>query len=521
MNTFASTLEAPEAIAAWLRARAPEGLSCDSRQLVPGGAFVAWPGAATDGRRYVSAALEAGAAAALVERAGVDDFDFSDERILAVTGLKHKAGAIASAFYGEPSAALDVVAFTGTNGKTTSAWWMAQLLSVLQRPCALVGTLGIGRPPVGSQAASLTNTGLTTPDPVLLQSRLRALANEGVQACAIEASSIGLVEGRLNGTRIRVAAFTNFTQDHLDFHGSMQAYWAAKAALFDWPNLQAAVVNVDDGHGTVLAEQLASRPLDVWTVGIESAANACERMAPRLCARDLAYTRDGLRVQVVERSVGGASEESQPLSLPMVGSYNVSNLLVVLACARALGVPLASAVGACAALSPVPGRMQCVMAADDQPLVLVDYAHTPDALEKALLALQPLVRQRAGALWCVVGCGGDRDTTKRPLMAAAAEREADHLVLTSDNPRSEDPLRILAQMQAGLQRGSEAVTEPDRASAIAHAVLASSSCDVVLIAGKGHEAYQEIQGVQHPFSDEAQARLALAERSTRAKGAFA
>ncbi|RJP67300.1 MAG: UDP-N-acetylmuramoyl-L-alanyl-D-glutamate--2,6-diaminopimelate ligase [Comamonadaceae bacterium] len=512
------TLQQPQAVADWLRARVRGELHCDSRRLHPGDGFVAWPGAATDGRRFVGAALEAGAVAALVEREGVEAYAFEDERVLAVPGLKASAGAIASAFHAAPSAALDMVAITGTNGKTSTAWWIAQLLSFCQKPCAVVGTLGMGQPPApGSASRPLVATGLTTPDPVMLQTQLRRFVDEGLKACAIEASSIGLVEGRLNATALRVAVFTNFTQDHLDFHGSMEAYWAAKAALFDWPGLASAVVNLDDARGVGLAATLAGRGLDVWTVAIEPGDSDRPRMArARLFAQDLAFTDSGMALQVGERDAQGRVIGTHALSLPLVGRYNVSNLLCVLAAARALGVPLADAVRACAALTPVPGRMeQAALATPGQPLVLVDYAHTPDALEKALQALQPLARQRGGALWVLVGCGGDRDAGKRPLMAAAAEREAQRPVLTSDNPRSEDPQAILRQMVTGLSSPDAALVEPDRARAIALAVARADARDVVLIAGKGHEDYQDVMGVKKPFSDLLHARAALAQRASQ------
>jgi UDP-N-acetylmuramyl-tripeptide synthetase len=506
------TMAQPQAVADWLRTRVRGELQCDSRRLHAGDGFVAWPGAATDGRRFVGAALDAGATAALVELEGVEAYAFDDERVVAVPGLKVSAGAIASAFHGAPSAELDMVAITGTNGKTSTAWWVAQLLSFCEKPCAVVGTLGMGRPPApGNAASTLVATGLTTPDPVMLQSQLRRFVDEGLKACAIEASSIGLVEGRLNATQLRVAVFTNFTQDHLDFHGSMDAYWSAKAALFDWPGLASAVVNLDDARGSGLAVTLAGRGLDVWTVAIESDDNT---IPARLFAQDLGFTDSGMALQVGERDAQGRVLGTHALSLPLVGRYNVSNLLCVLATARALGVPLADAVRACAALTPVPGRMeQAAVATPGHPLVLVDYAHTPDALDKALQALQPLARQRGGALWVVVGCGGDRDASKRPLMAAAAEREAQRPVLTSDNPRSEDPLAILRQMVAGLTSPDAALVEPDRAQAIALAVARADARDVVLIAGKGHEDYQDIQGVKKPFSDLLQARAALAQRN--------
>lgn len=499
------TLPQPDAVARWLHATVTGTLRCDSRQLQPGDGFIAWPGAATDGRRFVAGALAAGAAAAVVEREGLEAFDLNDGRVLAVPGLKAQAGAVAAAFFGHPSHQLDMVAFTGTNGKTSSAWWMAQLLDACDRPCGLVGTLGIGRP-----GRSVVPTGLTTPDPVQLQRSLRTFVDEGLQACAIEASSIGLVEQRLDATRMSVAVFTNFTRDHLDFHGSMQAYWAAKARLFDWPGLQSAVVNVDDPQGRELAARLSQRASadpaapDVWTVAIDAPA--------RLRAERVQLTRSGLAFDVIERLSHGADSPALRVALPVVGRYNVHNLLGVLAAARALDVPLGQAVDACAALSAVPGRMEQAPSADTEPLVLVDYAHTPDALEKALQAVQPLAAHRGGALWVVVGCGGDRDATKRPLMAAVACQQAARVVLTSDNPRSEEPAAILRQMQAGVPAGHAVQVIEQRAEAIAHAVQTAAPADVVLIAGKGHEDYQEIRGVRHPFSDLQQATLALAAR---------
>jgi UDP-N-acetylmuramyl-tripeptide synthetase len=268
-------------------------------------------------------------------------------------------------------------------------------------------------------------------------------------------------------------------------------------------------VNVDDAHGAALAAALAGRGLDLWTFGIDEGSPT---QAPRLSARDIGFTDSGMRWVVQERDTSGQVVDSRAMSLPLVGRYNVSNLLGVLASARALGVSLAESVTACGALTPVPGRMEQVAAADGLPLVLVDYAHTPDALEKALQALQPLAQQRGGAIWAVAGCGGDRDASKRPLMAAVAEREAQQVVLTSDNPRSEDPQAILQQMVAGLAQPASALVEVDRAAAIALAVQRAAARDVVLIAGKGHEDYQDVMGVKKPFSDVAQAHDALCRR---------
>jgi len=485
---------APQAVQ-WLRARVTGTLRTDSRQVEPGDAFIAWPGAATDGRTHVSDALVRGATACLVEHEGVEPFGFGGDEIAALPRLKAATGLIAAEWFGAPTDALDVIAVTGTNGKTSTAWWLAHALSNLKHealsPCALVGTLGLGMP------EALEATGMTTPDPVRLQRAFRQFADAGVRSCAIEASSIGLAEHRLAGTRIRVALFTNFTQDHLDYHVSMDAYWLAKAALFDWPGLQAAVVNTDDPRGAALHQSLQGSALDLWSVSMQQDA--------RLRAHSIGWGEGGLRFTVVE----GA--DRQVLQTAMIGDYNVANLLGVIAGLRALGVPLPEAVQACAQLAPVPGRMERLVA-PGQPLVAVDYAHTPDALDKALLALLPLARARGGQLWCVFGCGGDRDAGKRPLMGASAQRHADWVVVTSDNPRSEQPADIIHQILLGTIAGETVRAEPDRAAAIALALQEADARDVVLIAGKGHEDYQETAGARRPFSDMAQAREALQRR---------
>ena len=487
-------LRTPAEAARWLRERGVAELQCDSRKVGAGDGFIAWPGAATDGRKFVPAALQQGARACLVEHAGSEAWGFPADAVAAYEGLKAATGPIGALFYGEPSHELDVLAVTGTNGKTSTAWWLAQALTNLQPqsvPCALVGTLGIGRPP------HVEHTGLTTPDPVLMQRHFRRFVQEGTRACAIEASSIGIVERRLDGTRIRVAAFTNFTQDHLDYHGSMDAYWAAKEELFRWPGLQAAVVNLDDEKGRLLQQKLQGGALDLWTYSCEGDA--------RLRATDIGYAAGGLRFAVAEDG------ERHELQTQLVGQYNVSNLLGVVGMMRAIGVPLAAAVAACADLLPVPGRMERINV-PGQPLVAVDYAHTPDALEKGLQALRALAQQRGGQLWCVFGCGGDRDPTKRPLMAAVAEKNADRVVVTSDNPRSEKPEAIISQVLLGLSHRDSVEVQVDRALAIAETVRAAAPGDVILVAGKGHEDYQEIAGVKHPFSDQAHAHAALKAR---------
>lgn len=493
-------LHTPTEAARWLRTRVRGALCTDSRRVRPGDGFIAWPGAASDARRFVPDVLAQGTAACLVEWQGVEPFGFDDARVAAYAGLKAGSGPIAAAYFDAPSRQLAVLAVTGTNGKTSTAWWLAQALSNLKQsspiPCGLIGTLGVGRVPVPGAVAesdALVATGLTTPDPVLLQQTLRRFVDDGLQACAIEASSIGLAEQRLAGTHIHTAIFTNLTQDHLDYHGSMAAYWQAKAALFRWPGLRSAVINLDDAHGAAMAHELTGQPLTLWTVSCAGPA--------RLRACDIVQSAQGLCFTVRE------GDEQHRLSTRLIGQYNVANLLGVMATLRSLGVSLAEVVAVCASLGSVPGRMEC-LGAPDQPLAVVDYAHTPDALAQALQALRPLALARGGRLWCLFGCGGDRDAGKRPLMGAMAAAHADQVVLTSDNPRSEPPQAILAQILPALSGQTGVMVEPDRALAIRQALTLAAAVDVVLIAGKGHEDYQEVAGQRLPFSDAAQVRAA-------------
>lgn len=481
------------AVLAFLAARGVRALATDSRRVVPGDAFIAWPGYALDGRQYVAQALQRGALACLVEAQGVEAFAFEGDAVAAVPDLKALTGPIAAAFFGRPSERLELIATTGTNGKTSTAWWTAQALVRLGRRCGVIGTLGIGVPP------DVQSTGLTTPDPVTLQRALADFVAQGFAACAIEASSIGIVEHRLAGTRIAVALFTNFTQDHLDFHGTMEAYWEAKSALFRWPGLRAAVLNLDDRHGLALAGVLRDQGLDVWTYS--------RRLDARLRSEAPAYRQGGLAFDVLE------GDQRAAVHTQLIGEYNVSNLLAVIGGLRALGVPLADAASACASLTPVPGRMHRVPAVAAGPEVVVDYAHSPDALEQALLALRPFAAARGGRLVCVFGCGGNRDAAKRPLMGGIAQRLADRVVVTSDNPRHESPGFIVSQIVAGLA-GDHAHVQviEDRRAAIAAAVHEADARDVLLIAGKGHEDYQEIAGVKQPFSDLVEARAALEQR---------
>jgi UDP-N-acetylmuramoyl-L-alanyl-D-glutamate--2,6-diaminopimelate ligase len=533
-------LASSSAAAAWLQARGVRALRTDHRQVRPGDAFLAWPGRSHDARLHAGSALAAGAAACLVEAQGsAQGLDAvavlaDDDRLAGLDHLKRQAGEVAAEFLGHPSRLLDVVAVTGTNGKTSCTWWVAQALGALGQRCGVVGTLGVGEP-----FAAFEPTGLTTPDAVALQTVFRRFADDGFAACAIEASSIGIVEHRLAGTVVAVAAFTNLTQDHLDYHGSMAAYGAAKRALFDTAGLKAAVLNVDDAHGHVWAQALAARPgLDLWTVsrGQPQLPDAASQqasdgtvMGARLQAREVRHTAQGLELVLHERGGAGHPDSRHAMHTALIGDFNVENLLVVAGCLRARGVPLADVALALGRLTPVPGRLQRVPAVGAvgeaaQPAVVVDYAHTPDALEKALQALAPLAAARGGDLWCVFGCGGDRDAAKRPLMGQAAVRGAAQVVVTSDNPRSEDPADIVAQVMAGA-RSSPAAGGPrsvqsivDRRAAIVHAVDRAAPGDVVLIAGKGHEQTQEIAGVKHPFCDVAEATAALWARGAASAG---
>jgi UDP-N-acetylmuramoyl-L-alanyl-D-glutamate--2,6-diaminopimelate ligase len=488
------SLQTPPQAAQWLRNMVSGQLHIDSRKIKKGDGFFAWPGLTQDARQYVAQALSQGAGACLVEAKGLEQFSWMQDetRIGVYTDLKQACGPIADAYFDSPSQNLKMLAVTGTNGKTSTAWWLSHALSRSGQRCTVVGTLGMG------EAHQLHITGMTTPDPLRLHAQLRQWVDDGVKACAIEASSIGLSEYRLDGTRLNIAIFTNFTQDHLDYHGNMDAYWQAKSKLFAWPNLQAAIINIDDVHGKELAHQLQVQKKevtpDIWTISMHSDA--------RLRAQSIQNGKHGLQFEVVE------SDQIHLLTTDLVGEFNVLNLLGVLASMRALGIELSQAIKACHQLPSVPGRMQSLVGAQT-PCVVIDYAHTPDALMQALKALRPMATARQGKLYCVFGCGGDRDTSKRAPMAKAAEVGADLIVLTSDNPRNEKPQDIIEFMVDGLADPSKAIICIDRAQAITQTIEKARPQDVILIAGKGHENYQEIGGQRTPFSDEKHVLAAL------------
>ena len=469
-----------------------ERLASDSRRCAPGVAFFAYPGAAADGRAHIPDAIRRGAAGVLWEEAG---FAWREEWGVPnapVRGLKAQAGVLAHAFYGRPSEALWTCGVTGTNGKTSCSQWIAAALSGAGAKCGVLGTLGAGFP------GALADAGNTTPDALELHRMLAGMRRDGAAAVAMEVSSHGLDQGRANGVAFDCALFTNLTHDHLEYHGTMQAYAAAKARLFDAEALACAVLNLDDAFGVQLAQRCAARGLRTIGYSLSSAA-----VAPGSVTEFVAAARIAAERLELATSWGSAEVEFRPL-----GRFNVANALGVLGCLLAYGLPFGRAVAALAALPPVPGRMQRV---GDAPLTVIDYAHSPDALEKALQALRPVAQARGGQLVVVFGAGGDRDRSKRAPMGTAASRLADRIVLTSDNPRSEDPLAILREIEAGVT--APHAVEPDRARAVESAIGGAADADVVLIAGKGHESWQEVAGRREPFSDAQVARSALVRRA--------
>ena len=499
-----------DVIVAWLHANAPGAqLSSDSRSIQRGDVFVAYPGDTADGRHYIGQAIANGAAAIVAESDGLLWDAAWTTPHLAVDHLKRYAGPIARAYYREPDAAMFSVAVTGTNGKTSCTQWLGSALSRQGPPVVVVGTLGVGLFRAG-QSQVFDVTGNTTPDAVSLQRRLAAARDAGAKALAIEASSIGLEQQRMNGLHVDVALFTNFTRDHLDYHGDMDAYEAAKTMLFDWPDLRHAVINLDDAMGRRVIERLQANAAPVAILGY-TLCDQIQSDVPTLRASDLRSSNAGTVFQL-DSPFGAAQVKTR-----LIGDFNVSNVLGIIGVLLAKDIALRTILTAVEALTAVPGRMQ-QLGGQDNPLIVIDYAHTPDALEKTLLSLRRVAADRGGQLWCLFGCGGDRDPGKRPQMGAVAML-ADHVMITSDNPRSESPTAIIDQIVGGID-AAQCVPRKmeDRAAAILWAVRHAAKADVVLLAGKGHETYQEIKGRKLPFLDTDHAALGLAARATM-KGA--
>jgi UDP-N-acetylmuramoyl-L-alanyl-D-glutamate--2,6-diaminopimelate ligase len=481
----------PAAVLAQLRAQGvqPQGVADDSRQVRRGDLFVAYPGDLADGRHYIADAIARGAGAVLWESGG--DFVWKPQWRVAnvpASGLRQLCGPLAHVVFGQPSERLSLIAITGTNGKTTISQWLGR---AHPRRCAIIGTLGAGFP------EALVETGFTTPEAATLTGYLNTFADAGAQACALEASSIGIEEGRLDGARVDVAVFTNLTRDHLDYHGTMESYAATKERLFTWPRLRLAVINVDDPFGRLLAERTTASKVLAYTQ-----SDAPDRRQGVIRAENVEETLAGLRFRLCAPN-GRALVETG-----LLGRYNVANLLAVAAVLLDAGLTPAEVAARCAELPSPPGRLE-KLGGDGEPLVVVDYAHTPDALESALRALRGAATVRASELVAVFGCGGDRDRGKRALMGEVATRLADRVVLTSDNPRSEQPAAIIDEIRVAAP-GAQVIV--DRAQAIRQTILAAHPAAVILLAGKGHEPYQESAGVRRPFSDVAEAQAALAAR---------
>ena len=487
-------------------------VTADSRQIQSGDIFFAYPvghgNALRDGRDYIAAALANGAAAVVFDPAdGVVNEYLDRPECFAVENLSRLAGELCAEWYGYPSKSLNVIGVTGTNGKTSITQWLAQALDKSNHRAAVLGTLGTGFP------GSLVQTGYTTPDAPRLQTQLKELLDAGAQHLAIEISSHALDQDRIAGLNVRSAVFTNLTQDHLDYHGTMGQYAEAKAKLFQQPQLESAIINFDDAFGRELAMKLlATNGPRVWAYASSSNAFAgFEKFGNRLSrafAKDVALTNAGYEAQFSCDAVGSGN-----VHLAVLGEFNLSNCLAVWTVMLAQGLHPSDASERMGKLSPVPGRMELIRLSKTQrtegPLMVVDYAHTPDALAKALNALRPIASQRGGKVWCVFGCGGDRDSSKRPQMGRVAQEFADHIVITSDNPRSENPQSIIAMIQSGMSGDvSNVQVLSDRAAAIMAAVRHADTKDIVLVAGKGHESTQEIDGKKFDFSDQEHIRLA-------------
>lgn len=484
-------------------------LVTDSRAVTPGDTFVAYPGGSADGRQFIGQAIANGANAVIWEARGFSWNNAWQLPNLAITDLRHHAGEIADHVYGGPSQKLWVVGITGTNGKTSCCHWIAQSLCALGKKTALIGTLGNGFHP------DLQPTRNTTPDAIRVHELFADYLAHDAQAVAMEVSSHALEQGRVNGVQFDVALLTNLSRDHLDFHGNMQNYMAAKRRLFDWQQLKYAVLNLDDAFGAELAEQLRDKGVEVVGYGLNDDALAlAERLGLRMVyGGTLHMDVHGFDVQI------HSSWGSGTLQGTFIGRFNVSNLLGVMAVLLATGIPFNQALHELSRIGAVPGRMQTISDGVGRPTVVVDYAHTPDALEKVLRAVRNVIKHESvencdGKLICVFGCGGDRDRGKRPMMGTIAAQLADIAIITSDNPRDENPLDIIAAIVSGVTSEQSTTNNTyriieDRATAITQAVLNAHAEDIVLIAGKGHETYQEIKGVKYPFSDADVARRAL------------
>lgn len=490
-------------------------MTSDTRALKAGDVMLAYPVGnsrqLTDNRSYIAQALSLGAALILYEPSGLAEElkkVCKDSRCVPVPHLAKQAGEIAANWYGHPSRMMRVVGITGTNGKTTVSQWLSRALHSADHPSGVIGTLGAGL------VNDLTMTGFTTPDAARMQGLLKEIQGRGAHSVAVEVSSHALDQGRVNGTCFDTVVITNLSQDHLDYHGDMKEYALAKKKILDLPGVKQVVVNADDSFGQeclqYLAKKMSDTNITVWAYASKSEnllSLPCfaKQSFRKVLATDLQMNDQGMKFQLI---VDG--EDAGLIQTRMVGAFNVSNALAVFACLLAGGKTIKSAKSSIEALQAVQGRMELVARATaQQPMAVIDFAHTPDALEQVLKTLRDIAQQRAGQLWCVFGCGGDRDALKRPIMGRIAESIADHVMVTSDNPRSEVPEKIMADILSGFEVPEKAQVNVDRATAILQTIRHAKPEDVILIAGKGHEETQEIAGKKHPFSDRVHVQLAM------------
>ena len=475
-------------------------LHADSRKIQTNDVFIACQGEYADGRNYIADAIANGASFVYWDDDGA--FQWQPQWRVpnqGISELKQRAGMVAAQAYGNLSGSLKIIGVTGTNGKTSITQWLAQAIDNLEQApsCAIIGTVGNGF------FGELQATTHTTPDPVAVQTLIRQFKQQGARSIAMEVSSHGLAQYRVNGVPFHIAVFTNLTRDHLDYHGSMAEYGAAKERLFYWQGLQNAIINSDDAFGAALAAELKRdngslkakgfNEVKTYTYGFNEQAD--------IRITRFAANREGMSISLATPWGEGSAQTR------LLGRFNAQNFAAALGALCATGYDFQAALTALSRIRPATGRMDCIIQ-PDKPLVVVDYAHTPDALEKALTTLRE-IRQPESQLWCVFGCGGDRDRGKRPLMGAVASQFADRVVVTSDNPRTESPQAIIADILPAVP--NPALVEADRKAAIEQTIAQAKAQDIVLIAGKGHETYQDVQGVRHHFSDFEVAQDALGQ----------
>ena len=466
---------------------AVSGLAIDSREVKPGDLFMAYRGTYVNGIEYIDAAIKAGAIAVAIDAEEIMDETKLSVPLIKVNRLRQQVGIIASRFYEEPSKAIQVIGVTGTNGKTTVSYLIAQTLSMCGKHSALIGTLGYGR------FKQIESGHMTTPDPIKLHSLFANWRNE-IDSVAMEVSSHALDQGRVAGVEFDIAVFTNLSRDHLDYHHSLESYGEAKSLLFKFPGLKHAVINADDDYGKKLIKELLGK---VDLVAYTLNKNQSEYRDIRVVSCDVKQL-DELTTRLTVESPWG----TEVINTSLLGIFNLENILAAFSVLCLTGISTEETAKAISGFNGIPGRME-YFSAKDKPLLVVDYAHTPDALEKALKALRPYCK---GKLYCVFGCGGDRDTGKRKQMGMIAESLADNVVLTNDNPRSEKPEHIVKQILVGIKAKDKVTIRYDRSDAITNTFLNADKDDVVLIAGKGHETTQQIGKDLLPFSDRELAR---------------